>query len=126
MILILALLISLNVQSNSQIKEQWLSCQKDSDCKIVRDMGCGSRCKTGAINKVHSTDLNKNINKRCADVLTPEVLCAADYRNKVAKCIKNRCEPWYNHPCCVGNPPKHLRCDIKKVTCKLFPINPKT
>ena len=122
---LISLFFILNIESKEIIQGPWKVCKQDSDCILVKDLGCNSCCKSASINKIFSKDLNSSINKACADVFVPLCKCKKDYRDKSVKCLKNKCTVMVKHLCCSKSSKEvHLQnnCHIKKVNCRPTPI----
>lgn len=106
--------------NDKYIKDSWKTCLKDSQCKVVSDMGCMNQCQSDIINIDSEKALRNKINKKCADLLVPVFACAQDSRVKIPRCIKGKCQLMTKHTCCTTKDTK-LRevrgCHIKKVSC---------
>lgn len=122
---LLIFIISLHVSAADYININWKSCNKDSDCHVILDMGCMNQCKTGVLNIKHKNKLTQKINKDCADVFMPALSCAKDLRPKVSRCRDNKCVLMTKHICCTSlskQESKAYNCHIKKVSCKEHPF----
>ncbi len=111
--------LTAEAKTNKLVESSWQICKQDSDCTMVFKDSCRPCCNEQALNKSFLPSYKEKLKKECPGKYPGMCKCAQ--MNKLAKCVKNRCEVYFNHVCCGKNAPK--RCETMRVNCKPRPLS---